>query len=82
MVAISLTASTVAGELIATWPASSCSAAPNAQRSPRRAELLSGSGASPKPAGTPRFSWMLRVPSRTNSQVSGLMPVGPHKSLR
>ena len=82
MVAISLTASTVAGELIATWPASSCSAAPNAQRRPRRVMLLSGSGASPNPAGTPRFSRILRAPSRTSSQVSGLTPASPQRSVR
>ena len=82
MVAISLTASMVAGELMATWPVSSCSAAPNPQRRPRRVMLLSGSGERPNPAGTPRFSRILRAPSRTSSQVSGLAPASPHRSLR
>ncbi len=80
--AMSLTASIVAGELMTTWPASSCSAAPNAQRRPRSIMLLSGSGASPNPAGTPRFSRIFRVPSRMCSQVSGLKPASAQRSVR
>ena len=82
MVVISLTASTVAGELMVTWPASSCSAAPKAQRRPRSIMLLSCSGERPKPAVIPRFSRIFRVPSRTSSHVSGFTPVSAHRSAR
>jgi hypothetical protein len=44
--------------------------------------LLSGSGERPNPAGIPRFSRILRAPSRTCSQVSGVVPAAPHRSVR
>ena len=44
--------------------------------------LLSGSGASPNPAGMPRFSRIFRAPSRTCSQVSGLKPASDQRSVR
>ena len=82
MAVMNRTASSVAGELMASWPVSSCSLAPNDHRSPRNTMLESVSGASPNPAGIPSFSRILRAPSRTLSHVSGLIPTSPHQSVR
>src|ERR1700739_3264879 len=78
-----LSASIVCGELMVTFPTSSCSAPPKDHSKARMAMLVSSSCDSPKPHGCPLLSRIFLAPTRSSSQVSGPLgkPASVHQSL-
>ena len=48
----------------------------------RIAIAVSSSAERPMPTGMPVFSLIFLPPTRISSQVSGFMPISPHRSVR
>ncbi len=77
-----LTASMVSLEFKTTLPSASCTDEPKEYMMARMAMLVSISEARPIPTGLPYFFLILAPPTRTSSQVLGVIPTPSHRSLR